>query len=283
MRTRWLPVLVALSCSAMACKKKAADAPPPPVTPPPVVVDAAPPPPPVDAPAEAPPVTPPLAAGAIGVQVTDLTLPTATLAGLPAIKRDGSQVVVASLAEDSGRGYLDLTVQVLDGAGALVKQFPLADPEATAAAEPADAAAPSAAWTSLEDQTRAKVKEVNDLLATGDWEPLAASPTLAAPDDDAPQSVELAGVTYQLDALKQKLTLRRGTKVVGTHALTKVYKVPAKAGSDNPDGCGPEQPYLSAVYASEAAGKAVIAIGFAPGGHNCGASGAVYAVVPVAK
>src|SRR5688572_16645152 len=62
-----------------------------------------------------PPLTPPPPGGR-GVQVFDLQYGGFDQPGLPAIKDDGSELAATAVADDGGRGYLDLRFLVIDGA-----------------------------------------------------------------------------------------------------------------------------------------------------------------------
>src|SRR5262245_11264380 len=84
-----------------------------------------------------PPMTPP--PGARGVQILDLTYGGHSEPGLPAIRDDGSELAATAVADDGGRGYLNLRFLVLDGATGKVKTtIVLADADETSDAEAKD-------------------------------------------------------------------------------------------------------------------------------------------------
>src|SRR5262245_8207224 len=118
--------LVAVVLAVVGCKKKENEQAKPP---PPPAVDAAPAVDAMEVDAGPPPLTPAVPAGKIGVQILDLEYGGMNAPGLPAIRDDGSQYAVVALADDGGRGYLDLTLRLLDGkTGKVAKEWVLADP-----------------------------------------------------------------------------------------------------------------------------------------------------------
>lgn len=276
-----LALALALATLAFTACKRDDDAKPAPgaSAPPPSARDAGPPQ--VDAmmmPLPAPPLTPAIPPGTIGLQVIDVTYGGFVAQGLPAIKGDGSMIAVVAVADDGGRGYLDLEARVLDASGKVVKAVRVADPNQADPEEPAAGAPPSAANLA----TKAAVAEVNAWFAAGDWRALPGSEPIPPSDDlDAELPVTYRDLTFRLEVRKQLVTIRRGDAKVASHKLTRVYPVPGKPDADAP--CNDEQPYLSAVHVDDAAAKVVLTIGFVAGGHNCGARGPVHAIVPLPK
>lgn len=269
---------------ATGCKKdkgkEAAPAPTPPAGT--VAIDAAAAPPAVDASDEdapPPPLTPAIPAGKIGVQVVDLTYGGVETPGLPAIKGDGSVIAAASLADDGGRGYLDLTLRTLDTrTGAVTATMVLADPEKTSDAEQKE---PSE-LPKVEEAAKAAVAEANQLFAAGDWRTLTGTVPLQVSDSaEYSDEITFGDLVYKLDVKKQTLTISRAGKSVATHKLGKLFTVPRPAGDE--DMCSGDGPFLRAIYTDAAAAKVLVEIGFVAGGHNCGAQGSVYTVVPLPR
>lgn len=273
MTTMLLRLRVLVAGLALVACKKSEPKPRPEAAPPPVAVD-------VSLPDAAPmdaeePLTPAVPDGKLGVQVRGLTYEGYEAKGLPAIRADGALIVALAEGDDGGRGYLDLTAHVLDGAGAAVKRVRLTDPNQVELADDPDRTNPAA-----EAATRAAVAELNATLSDGTWRTLVGV-TAPSSFEDEPGPLTAGDLAFSLDVRRSVLTIKRGAATVGTHKLTGVYKVPRPARAD--DACGDEQPYLHAVYPDAASGKALIAIGFAAGGHNCGAAGPAFAVVPLPR
>ncbi len=271
---------LALATLVVTACKRADDAKPTPgaSAPPPSAADAGAPS--VDAapvPSTPPPLTPAIAPGKVGLQVIDVTYGGFVAQGLPAIKGDGSQVAVVAVADDGGRGFLDLEARLLDATGKVVQTVRVADPDKADPEEPAPGVPPAA-----DAATAAAVAQVNGWFATGDWRALPGSEPVPPSDDlDPDAAVTYGDLTYRLDVRKQVVTISRGGAKVASHKLTRVYPVPGKPDLDAP--CNDEQPYLSAVHVDATAAKVVLTIGFVAGGHNCGARGAVHAIVPLPR
>lgn len=276
-----LTLAFALATFTVTACKRAEDARPSPgaSAPPPTGRDAGPPA--VDAapvPSTPPPLTPAIAPGKVGLQVIDVTYGGFVAQGLPAIKGDGSQVAVVAVADDGGRGFLDLEARLLDATGKVVQTVRVADPDKADPEEPTPGAPPSPADLA----TQAAVAEVNGWFATGAWRALPGSEPVPPSDDlDADAAVTYRDLTYRLEVRKQIVTISRGGAKLASHKLTRVYPVPGKPNADAP--CNDEQPYLSAVHVDDATARAVLTIGFVAGGHNCGARGAVHAIVPLPR
>ena len=255
MRTSWMIVL-GCGLTLAACKKKEAAPQPAPAV---VVADAA-------AAVAVPvavadagdaPLSPAIPAGKLGVQVIDLQYGGFVQPGLPAIRDDGSAIVVTSAGDDGGRGYLDLELLVLDGAtGAVTKTHVLADPDETSAADEQDPA-------KLDAIARTRIAEANATFATGTWRTMVADPEL----------------TFALDQAKGNVTIARGGKTIATASVAKLLpKAKPPAGDE---GCGSEDARLAGAYVDAASKRALIEIGYSAGGHNCGAAGSAYAVVAI--
>ncbi len=252
MRTSWMIVL-GCGLTLAACKKEAAPQPAPAV----VVADAA-----VAVAVAVPdageaPLSPAIPAGKLGVQVIDLQYGGFEQPGLPAIRDDGSAIVVTSAGDDGGRGYLDLELLVLDGTtGAVTKTHVLADPNETSAADDQDPA-------KLDAIARTRIAEANATFATGTWRTMVADPDL----------------TFALDQAKGNVTIARGGKTIATASVAKLLpKAKPPAGDE---GCGSEDARLAGAYVDAASKRALIEIGYSAGGHNCGAAGPAYAVVAI--
>ncbi len=263
------------SCKKDKAKEFAGNAPPP------VAIDAAAAPPAVDAAEEdapPPPLTPAIPDGKIGVQILDLTYGGVETPGLPAIKGDGSLIAAASFADDGGRGYLDLVLYTLDTrTGAVTARTVLADPDKTSDSEqkePSD-------LPRVEAEAKAAVAKANEQFASGDWRKMPGSDPLQVSDSqEYTDEITVGDLLYKLDMKKQTLTISKAGKKLATHKLTRLYKVP-KADAGDEDMCGDDSPFLRAIYTDAAAAKVLVEIGFVAGGHNCGASGSVYTVVPL--
>jgi hypothetical protein len=233
--------------------------------------------PPVDDDAPPPPLTPAIPTGKIGVQIVDLTYGGVETPGLPAIKGDGSVIAAASFADDGGRGYMDAILRTLDTrTGAVTATMVLADPDKTSDAEqkePSD-------LPRVEEEAKAAVTKANELFAAGDWRTMAGSEPLQVSDSaEYSDEITLGDLRYKLDVKKQLLTISRAGKTVASHKVTKLYALPKTAGDD--DMCGGDAPFLRAIYTDPTAAKVLVEVGFVAGGHNCGAAGSVYTVVPL--
>ncbi len=224
----WIAVALVLSLGTSAgCGKKRAAPPPPPPAP----IDAAPRPidgalPTVDAPP--PPLTPP--PGARGIQIIDLQYGGFAQPGLPAIKDDGSEIVATSVADDGGRGYLDLTVILLDGAtGRPRTTLSLADANETSATEEAsDAAGNFGPEDALAVKVRERVAQANAWVTTGTWRTLTG--TLRDPESGPPapkESLVAGDLTFTYDLTTQTLELTRAGKRVASHRLSKFCPRPS--------------------------------------------------------
>jgi hypothetical protein len=222
------------------------------------------------------PLTP--AVGERGVQLRDLQYGGFAAPGLPAIREDGSELAALALADDGGRGYLELRFLVLDGAtGKVKKTIELADAGATAEAEAKDDEAGNfAAEEALYAQVRERVAEANALVAGAGWRTLV---TTTREDSGPPQpleSIAVGDLELRYDGARRKLSLLRSGQVVSTHDVSKLVGK-ASPRADTP--CPGDVAYLAAVHVDLPSKKALIELGAWPQGHNCGSAGPTYAVV----
>lgn len=230
------------------------------------------------------PLTPAIPAGTIGVQVNDLEYGGFEQPGLPAIRDDGGLVVVTSVGDDGGRGYLDLRMLVLDGAtGAVTKTLVLADPDETSDAGQKDEGDPAlGAAAKLDETARKRVVEANAVLAAGTWRTMVGAATRATDGDPlADREPQVVGdLSFKLDAAKGVVTIARAGATVATATVAKLMPKATKRGADD-EGCGGDAPYLRGVYTDLPSKRALLEIGYLAGGHNCGAGGQGYAVVAI--
>ncbi|MBK9034508.1 MAG: hypothetical protein IPL61_25120 [Myxococcales bacterium] len=225
------------------------------------------------------------APGARGVQINDLEYGGFAQPGLPAIKDDGSEVVATTVADDGGRGYLDLAVVVVDGATGRVRtRLRLVDPDETSAAIAADdTAGDQAATAALAAQVQTRVAAANALVATGTWRTL----TGARRADDAgepadPEALTVGDLTVTYALAGQTLTIARAGATVATHPLRALAPDLARPAPGAPDdACPGDLVYLAGAYPDPPSKRLVLELGRAAQGHNCGAAGQVYAVVPL--
>jgi hypothetical protein len=270
--------VVALSLTfAAGCKDKAPvakqapvvlDAAARPVDAAPPVIDAGP-----------PPLTPPPPGGR-GVQIVDLEYGGFAQPGLPAIKADGSAIAVTSVADDGGRGYLDLRFVVLDGAtGKALTTIQLVEPEETSAAIATDDAAGNLdAEEALYATVRERVAKANAMLAEGTWRPLE---TVERADSGPPRPMETitAGdVAFTYDLAARRLSVARAGLAAPPHELAKLVPRP-KTGTDVT--CPGDLYFLGAVHLDPPGSKAVVELTPYAQGHNCGGGGAIFTVVPL--
>jgi hypothetical protein len=266
-------VIASLSFAGVAagCKKAAkppADAPPPPID----AAAAAP-----DADGEAlgdAPLTPPVPAGKVGIQVAGVEYEGHEAKLLPAIRGDGAQIAAASVGDDGGRGYLDLSLRIVDvKTGKVVEDRRLVDPEETMTAQRDDGTFDPAVLAAV----KARVAAANALFATGDWRALQthdAEPT----DSEAP--ISAAGIEWTL-ASGLHLVGKRGGKVVFDRTYMQLTGKKQPRGVDDDDMC-PDIIVLSAIHVDEPTGTALVGFGRQPG-HNCGAPGDDLAVITLPK
>lgn len=265
---------------AAGCKKQTNDKPAPP--PPPAAPDAgaavaAP----LDAAAEVidappPPLTPAVPAGKVGIQINDLEYGGYSAPGLPAIKADGSQFAVVSLADDGGRGFLDLTLRLLDGTtGKPVKEWQLADPDKTNG-DNGDGATPA-----VLDAAKAAVAEANAMLAGAEWRSLTVVELPVDADKQAATAITAGDLTFTYDAEKVTVTSKAGGKpIVKTYQQVTGQKAPAGAKPTDEDEspCTGASEYLRSVAVDATSKRALLAFDFVTG-HNCGDDGQVYGVI----
>ncbi len=280
MRTaRWTAAL--MTCLTLGCKdhaKPAAKATP-------VLHDAAIAPTPTDAaPPTAPgvdataPLTP--AVGALGIQIKDLQYGGFAQPGLPAIKADGSEVVATALADDGGRGYLDLRFLVLDGETGHVKNdVHLADASETSAAETGDDQAGTFDLeTALAAKVRDRVAQANAWLGAGTYGALV---TVGRADVGPPAPVEslVSGdLTFTYDLGRRRLVINRAGTPVATHDLGRELPKPSPHADEH---CPGDLPYLRALHLDAPSKKVVVELGAWAQGHNCGSNGPTYVIVPL--
>lgn len=224
------------------------------------------------------PLTPPV--GARGVQIRDLQYGGFAAPGLPAIKADGSEVVTTAVADDGGRGYLDLHFLVLDGADGHVRNdVRLANPDETSEAETADDQAGNLdVETALFARVRDRVAQANAWLAAGTYRDLA---TVARADEGPPQPSEaivVGDLTFTYDLGARRLTVTRGGQAVATHDLSKRVPKPSTR-SDSP--CPGDLAYLHALHVDAPSKKVVVELGAYAQGHNCGSNGPIFTIVPL--
>jgi hypothetical protein len=274
----WFAVVVVL---ALGCDKKKEAAPPPPAM---KVIDAAVAPldaavPTVDAPP--PPLTPP--PGARGIQLIDLQYGGFVQPGLPAMKDDGSEIVATSVGDDGGRGYLDLSVVVLDGAtGRVRNRVQLADPNETSDTEQAaDTAGSLDVENALFAKVRDRVKQANSWVTTGAWRTLAGPARSGdAGPPEAKESLTAGDLTFTYDLARQVLSLTRADKQVASHRLLTLMPELARSGKRGAE-CPGDLDYLRAVYPDVTSKRVLVEIGMWSQGHNCGARGQRYVVIPL--
>lgn len=277
MRTAPWIVAALLAGLAVACKDKTTTKP----KAGPVVADAAP----VAVDAARPaidagpgPLTP--LAGERGIQIYDLTYGGYTAPGLPAIKDDGSEIVTTAVADDGGRGYLDLVVVVLDGAtGRPRERVQLADADETSEAERVDDEAGNlAAEEALAVKVRARVAQVNARLTTGAWRSLVSSEREDLGPPQPVESLTAGDLTFGYDLADRRLTVRRGGAKIASHDLRKL----APGGDPRADQpCPGDLGYLEAVHVDAPSKKVLVELGAVAQGHNCGGAGPTFAVIPL--
>ncbi|MEZ4399974.1 MAG: hypothetical protein R3B06_08145 [Kofleriaceae bacterium] len=224
------------------------------------------------------PITP--AVTGRGVQLIDLEYGGFTAIGLPAMRDDGGQLAVVAQADDGGRGYLDLTARILDGAtGAVIRELRLADADATSAAITDDDEHPDGtAVAALERRAAATVAELNQLVA-GPWHPLVA--TRRPPADPAPREViAVDDLTFTFVVADRQLVVERAGNVVAVQATGTPAPAPPAHG-DAP--CAGDQPTLAAIYRDVATGRALVQFDYQAGGHNCGAGPSTFVVVALPR
>lgn len=219
-------------------------------------------------------ITPPLALGVRGVQVIDLEYGGYTSYGLPAIRADGSALVVLSTASDGDRGYLGLTALVLDGTtGAVTRTLPLTTPDTTAAAIGADDDRPGAGQlATAEAATAAAVAELNALVAA-DWRPLVSTRRDPGAGPPAPREAITAGpLTFTFVARDRTLVVNRAGDLVATHTFPPVPIA---------DPCTVGATFLAAVHTDAPTRRAVIQLDHAALGDGCIGAPSIYAVIPL--
>lgn len=268
-----LALVVVLGGFAVGCKKKEE---PRATPPPPPAVDAAPAIDATDVDALPPPLTPAIPDGKIGLQIIGLPYDGAEATGLPAIRDDGSQIAVRTIADDGGRGYLDLHLKLLDRTGKVTKDHVLADAdEITRAGEASEQEELPAAFL---DATRAKVAEANALFATG-WHPMKTA--RRNPDDasaEGPVTITVEGHAFTYDQGKLTVKPPAGAPIVKTFAQLTGIKSLKKGSKAADEYCGADQEFLAGASVDVASKTAVAEFGFLSG-HNCGNDGEAYGVI----
>ena len=227
-------------------------------------------------------LTPPLAPGVLGLQIVDLEYGGYQAHGLPAIRGDGAEVLALSVADDGGRGWLTMSALVLDGkTGKVRERIPLVDANETWDAMRADEdAGGSVKADALARRVRAGVAALGARLATGSWRPLVSYPaTSFNPDGEPPPFVTIADTTFTLEPRAYRVVERRGPssrgKATATHRIARVFSPPPPRDPDQH--CAGDHATLAAIHVDAATGLRLVEIGFFDPGHNCGASGPVFA------
>jgi hypothetical protein len=266
-----LVVAVGVAALAIGCGKKKKEEPKPTTPPPAAAVDAAA----AVAPTEVidaapPPLTPAIPAGKIGIQINDLEYGGFQSPGLPAIKSDGSQFIAVVVADDGGRGYLDLQLRLIDATNAkVVKDWVLADPDKTSGSQDSEEENPTPA---VLEAAKSAVAEANTMLGAGEWRSLApvVSDRKANDGGEGPTVVNVGDLTFTYD--KGKLTVGKQ----GVKPIVKTYqqltgepppKVGPKDADDECDASGGE--WLKSVSVDATSKRALIEFDF-DSGHNCG-------------
>ena len=224
------------------------------------------------------PLTPP--AGARGIQIFDLTYGGYTAPGLPAIKDDGSEIVTTAVADDGGRGYLDLVFLVLDGAtGRPRDRVQLADPDETSEAERVDDEAGNlAAEDALAVKVRDRVAQANARVTTGPWRSLVSSEREDVGPPQPSEALTAGDLTFTYDLAGRRLTVTRAGTQVARHDLRKLV---AGGGPRADEACPGDLAYLEAVHVDAPSKKVLVELGAFAQGHNCGSAGPSFTVIPL--
>lgn len=224
------------------------------------------------------PLTP--AVGARGVQIVDLQYGGYAQPGLPAIKDDGSEVLVTALLDDGGRGYLDLYFRVLDGAtGHVEHDLHLADASETSAAETADDKAGNFDLeTALATKVRERVAQANARIAGGSYRSLVTVMRAELGLPSPTESLVTGDLTFTYDLGHRRLTVTRAGKPVASHDLRAELPT-ARPPAGSP--CPGDLPYLRALHVDPPSKKVVVELGAFAQGHNCGSNGPTYVIVPL--
>ena len=270
-----LVLLALVGCKDKAAPAKKAVTPPLDAAAVAVVVDAAP----EVSDAIPPPLTPPPPGGR-GVQIFDLQYGGFAQPGLPAIKEDGSEVLVTAVADDGGRGYLDLRLLVIDGStGKVKKTFVLADPDLTTDAITKDDAAGNFDAEEAQLATiKAELDKVNALVAAGAWRTLATTERADTGPPQPNETITVGDLAFSYDLGNRRLVLERDHQHLATHELGPLIPR-TKRKPDDP--CPGDLPYLGAVHVDAATKKVVVELAAWPQGHNCGGDGPIFTVIPL--
>lgn|GEM_PF-3278845 len=223
------------------------------------------------------PLTLAIPTGQVGVQILDLQYGGVASPGLPAMRADGKQIAAIAVADDGGRGYLALSLRIIDAdTAAVVKEWVLADPDQTTAAE---ADTDSGVTAAVAGAVRAQVAEANAALAAETWRALApVVPKEPETDSTVPLTITVGAVGFTY--VQGRLT------VVGPGTKPLERRYDQLTGQDLPnrkrkpkendaESCRDLREYLQSVAIDDASQRALITFGFTSG-HNCGAPGPVF-------